>query len=99
MSPIMNVEVGLVPVVAERGEEGDCGGVVAARGEGGRFLQVRIPAELRGRLGAVAEGLRGKDTMRRAVPLGAVAIRAIEVGLGEMSRRVSERGSGKGGGK
>ena len=98
MSPIMNVEVGLVPVVAERGEEGDCGGV-AARGEGGRFLQVRIPAELRVRLGAVAEGLRGKDPMRRPVPLGAVAIRAIEVGLGEMSRRVSERGSGKGGGK
>ena len=94
----MNVEVGLCPVVAERGEEGGSG-VVAARGEGGRFLQVRIPAELRGRLEGVAEGLRGKDPMRRAVPLGAVAIRAIEVGLGAMSRRVSERASGKGAGK
>ena len=98
MRPITNAEVGLVPVVAERGEEGDCG-VVAARGEGGRFLQVRIPAELRGRLEGVAEWLRCKDPMRRKPHLGAVAIRAIEVGLGEMFRRVSERGSGKGGGK
>jgi hypothetical protein len=95
-----------VSVVAERGEGADSG-VVAARGEGGGFLQVRIPAELRGRLEGVAEGLRGRDPMRRAVPLGAVAIRAIEVGLAEMGRvrtgaavpARAEAGAGRGGGK